>query len=62
MSRCETKKFSLGRIVATPGAIHAILEAGQSADESRNGTSRRHRRAWAVVNFARTGARTQKTQ
>ena len=33
MSRCETKKFSLGRIVATPGAIHAILEAGQSADE-----------------------------
>jgi hypothetical protein len=29
----ETKKFSLGRIVATPGAIHALLAAGQSADE-----------------------------
>jgi len=28
-----TKKFSLGRIVATPGAIHALLAAGQSADE-----------------------------
>lgn len=28
-----TKKFSLGRIVATPGAIQALLAAGQSADE-----------------------------
>jgi hypothetical protein len=28
-----TKKFSLGRIVATPGAIQALLDAGQSADE-----------------------------
>jgi hypothetical protein len=26
-------KFSLGRIVATPGALHALLAAGQSADE-----------------------------
>ena len=34
MSPTETtKKFSLGRIVSTPGAIHALLEAGQSADE-----------------------------
>ena len=33
MSPSETKKFSLGRIVSTPGAIHALLEAGQSADE-----------------------------
>lgn len=33
MSPSETKKFSLGRIVTTPGAIHALLEAGQSADE-----------------------------
>ncbi len=33
MSQHETKKFSLGRIVATPGALHALLEAGQSADE-----------------------------
>src|SRR4051794_16174459 len=29
MSELETKKFSLGRIVSTPGAIHALLEAGQ---------------------------------
>jgi hypothetical protein len=33
MSQHETKKFSLGRIVATPGALHALQEAGQSADE-----------------------------
>ena len=33
MSHPETKKFSLGRIVATPGALHALHEAGQSADE-----------------------------
>ena len=33
MSQHETKKFSLGRIVATPGALHALHEAGQSADE-----------------------------
>ena len=33
MSSSETKKFSLGRIVATPGALHALHEAGQSADE-----------------------------
>jgi hypothetical protein len=29
----ETKKFSLGRIVATPGAIEALRDAGQSAGE-----------------------------
>jgi hypothetical protein len=28
-----TKKFSLGRIVATPGALHALHDAGQAADE-----------------------------
>jgi hypothetical protein len=34
MSPHETaKKFSLGRIVATPGALQALLAAGQSADE-----------------------------
>src|SRR5438270_9501748 len=33
MSQHETKKFTLGRIVATPGALHALHEAGQSADE-----------------------------
>jgi hypothetical protein len=33
MSPNETKKFSLGRIVATPGALHALLDAGQSADD-----------------------------
>jgi hypothetical protein len=27
----ETKKFSLGRIVATPGALEALREAGQDA-------------------------------
>jgi hypothetical protein len=29
----ETKKFSLGRIVATPAALHALQYAGQAADE-----------------------------
>ena len=33
MSQNDTKKFSLGRIVATPGALHALHEAGQSAGE-----------------------------
>ncbi len=33
MSQSETKKFSLGRIVATPGALHALQDAGQSASE-----------------------------
>jgi hypothetical protein len=34
MSANETvKKFSLGRIVATPGALQALHEAGQPADE-----------------------------
>ena len=33
MSQDETKKFSLGRIVATPGALHALHEAGQAAGE-----------------------------
>ncbi len=33
MSQSETKKFSLGRIVATPGALHALQDAGQLADE-----------------------------
>jgi hypothetical protein len=33
VSQNETKKFSLGRIVATPGALHALHEAGQSAEE-----------------------------
>lgn len=28
-----TKKFSLGRIVATPGALEALHAAGQSASE-----------------------------
>jgi hypothetical protein len=32
MSLNETKKFSLGRIVATPGALEALAAAGQSAD------------------------------
>jgi hypothetical protein len=27
----ETKKFSLGRIVATPGALEALRDAGQEA-------------------------------
>jgi hypothetical protein len=29
----ETKKFSLGRIVATPGALEALRDAGQEASE-----------------------------
>jgi hypothetical protein len=33
VSHAETKKFSLGRIVATPGALHALHDAGQSAGE-----------------------------
>ncbi len=33
MSHDETKKFSLGRIVATPGALHALHDAGQSVGE-----------------------------
>ena len=34
MSQHETtKKFSLGRIVATPGALHALHDAGQTPDE-----------------------------
>ena len=33
MSHDETKKFSLGRIVSTPGALHALQDAGQSAGE-----------------------------
>ena len=33
MSQHETKKFNLGQIVATPGALDALHEAGQSADE-----------------------------
>jgi hypothetical protein len=33
VSQPEIKQFSLGRIVATPGALHALHEAGQSADE-----------------------------
>ncbi len=33
MSQAETKKFSLGRIVSTPGALHALQDSGQSASE-----------------------------
>jgi hypothetical protein len=33
MSPNETKKFSLGRLVATPGALHALHDAGQQAGE-----------------------------
>ena len=33
MSPNETKKFSLGRIVATPGALEALRNAGQEAGE-----------------------------
>jgi hypothetical protein len=29
----ETKRFSLGRIVATPGALEALQDAGQNAGE-----------------------------
>ena len=33
MSQHETKKFSLGRIVATPGALEALHDAGQTPAE-----------------------------
>ena len=33
MSQNETKKFSLGRIVATPGALEALRNASQDAGE-----------------------------
>jgi hypothetical protein len=33
VSRNETKKFSLGRIVATPGVLQALLDSGQSPME-----------------------------
>ena len=33
MSHDETKKFSLRRIVATPGSLHALHDAGQSVGE-----------------------------
>jgi hypothetical protein len=33
MSHDETKKFSLGRIVATPGALHALHDAAQTSGE-----------------------------
>ncbi len=33
MSPNETKKFSIGRIVATPGALEALQNAGQTAGE-----------------------------
>jgi hypothetical protein len=33
MSLTETKKFSLGRIVATPGALEALRDAGQDAGQ-----------------------------
>ncbi len=33
MSQSDTKKFSLGRIVSTPCALHALHEAGQTAHE-----------------------------
>ncbi len=33
MSHAETKKFSLGRIVGTTGALEALQAAGQAADE-----------------------------
>jgi hypothetical protein len=33
MSQTDTKKFSLGRIVATPGALEALQAAGQDAGE-----------------------------
>jgi hypothetical protein len=33
MSQTDTKKFSLGRIVATPGALEALRDAGQDAGE-----------------------------
>jgi hypothetical protein len=33
MSKHETKKFSLGRIAATSGALEALAAASQSVDE-----------------------------
>jgi hypothetical protein len=33
VSHDETKKFSLGRIVATPGALESLRDAGQEAGE-----------------------------
>ena len=34
MSHAETnKRFTLGRIVATPGALHALHDAGQTAGD-----------------------------
>jgi hypothetical protein len=33
MSHDETKKFSLGRIVSTPSALHALHDAGHQPDE-----------------------------
>ena len=33
MSHDETKKFSLGRIVSTPGALQALHDADQEASE-----------------------------
>ena len=33
MSHAETKKFSLGRIVATPGALHVLRDADQQPGE-----------------------------
>jgi hypothetical protein len=33
LSGNETKKFSLGRLVATPGALEALRDAGQEAGE-----------------------------
>lgn len=33
MSPNETKKFSIGRLVATPGALEALQNAGQTAGE-----------------------------
>ena len=33
MSRDETKKFSLGRLLATPGALQALRDADQQPGE-----------------------------
>lgn len=32
MNTMNTQKFSLGQIVATPGALQALAESGQTAD------------------------------
>ena len=32
MNTVKTQKFSLGQIVATPGALEALAESGQTAD------------------------------